>query len=211
MRDATRVKALCKAGKPSERLTTVCAQPSRTKLPFWAICQTRGIRLEWRQAIDGLAEELFLIVATVSLPGLLPTPPVCSHFPKRPAVGPGADYQEFSPWVLSSLHRHRFSACRGHGRSFPVHRIYCVGRNYEGTCQNGVYRTRASLFSQTQMPSLRWTPAPGQRPHPSLTHSLHHEIRTGGGHWKGGKNILAADARLHFGYAVGLDAACKTR
>jgi fumarylpyruvate hydrolase len=92
---------------------------------------------------------------------------------------------------------------------FPVHRIYCVGRNYEE-------HAKEMGFTGREPPFFFLKPADaivavdagstGSIPYPSLTHNLHHEIELVVAIGKGGKNIKAADAHRHiFGYAVGLD------
>lgn len=92
---------------------------------------------------------------------------------------------------------------------FPVHRIYCVGRNYED-------HAKEMGFSGREPPFFFMKPADalvvvnagetGSMPYPSLTKNLHHEIELVVAIGKGGKDIKAADAQQHiFGYAVGLD------
>ena len=92
---------------------------------------------------------------------------------------------------------------------FPVHRIYCVGRNYEE-------HAKEMGFSGREPPFFFMKPADaivavdageiGLFPYPSLTANLHHETELVVAVGKGGKNIQAADATQHiFGYAVGLD------
>ena len=97
----------------------------------------------------------------------------------------------------------------GQAARFPVHRIYCVGRNY-------VEHAKEMGFTGLEPPFFFLKPATalvvvdagatGKLPYPSLTQSFHHEIELVVAIGKGGKNILAADAHQHiFGYAVGLD------
>ena len=95
----------------------------------------------------------------------------------------------------------------GHG--FPVHRIYCVGRNY-------VEHAKEMGFTGREPPFFFMKPADaivavaegeiGQVPYPSLTRSLHHEVELVAAIGVGGRDIKAADAMRHiWGYAVGLD------
>ncbi|MEO9101731.1 MAG: fumarylacetoacetate hydrolase family protein [Burkholderiaceae bacterium] len=97
----------------------------------------------------------------------------------------------------------------GQSARFPVHRVYCVGRNY-------VEHAKEMGFTGREPPFFFLKPATsvvvvdagqtGQLPYPSLTKSLHHEIELVVAIGKGGKNIKAADAHKHiFGYGVGLD------
>ncbi|MGZ5186946.1 MAG: fumarylacetoacetate hydrolase family protein [Caldimonas sp.] len=95
------------------------------------------------------------------------------------------------------------------GETFPVHRIYCVGRNYvEHAIEMG--------FTGREPPFFFLKPADavipvaegevGRMPYPSLTKSLHHEVELVVAIGTGGREIKAADAMRHvWGYAVGLD------
>ena len=92
---------------------------------------------------------------------------------------------------------------------FPVHRIYCVGRNYEE-------HAKEMGFTGREPPFFFLKPADallvihagelGTMRYPSLTQNLHHEVELVVAIGTGGVNIKAADAHKHiFGYAVGLD------
>jgi fumarylpyruvate hydrolase len=92
---------------------------------------------------------------------------------------------------------------------FPVHRIYCVGRNYEEHAKEmGGTGREAPFFFMKPADALLYA-APGttvQMPYPTLTANLHHEIELVVAIGTGGRNIAVADAHQHiFGYAVGLD------
>jgi fumarylpyruvate hydrolase len=97
----------------------------------------------------------------------------------------------------------------GQSDRFPVHRIYCVGRNYEEHAKEmGFTGREAPFFFLKPADTLVVVDAgqTGQMPYPSLTGNLHHEIELVVAIGKGGKNIRATDALQHiFGYAVGLD------
>ena len=95
------------------------------------------------------------------------------------------------------------------GAQFPVHRIYCVGRNY-------VEHAKEMGFSGREPPFFFMKPADavlavaegqtGQMPYPTLTKDLHHEVELVVAIGTGGRNIAAGDAMKHvWGYAVGLD------
>ena len=97
----------------------------------------------------------------------------------------------------------------GQPARFPVHRIYCVGRNYED-------HAKEMGFTGREPPFFFMKPADavvvvdagttGSMAYPTLTKNLHHEIELVAAIGTGGKNIKAADAHKHiFGYAVGLD------
>jgi fumarylpyruvate hydrolase len=97
----------------------------------------------------------------------------------------------------------------GRSERFPVHRIYCVGRNYAEHAQE-------MGFSGREPPFFFMKPADavlvvnagqtGRLPYPTLTSSFHYELELVAALGMGGRHIAAADARAHvFGYAVGLD------
>ena len=97
----------------------------------------------------------------------------------------------------------------GKAERFPVHRIYCVGRNYEEHAKEmGFTGREPPFFFMKPADSVLVVNAgeTGDMPYPSLTKNLHHEIELVVAIGKGGKNISAADAMSHvYGYAVGLD------
>ena len=92
---------------------------------------------------------------------------------------------------------------------FPVHRIYCVGRNYEEHAKEMGFTGREPPFFFMKPADAIVVAPPGATtplPYPSLTTNLHHEIELVVAIGKGGKNIAAVDALSHiYGYAVGLD------
>jgi fumarylpyruvate hydrolase len=92
---------------------------------------------------------------------------------------------------------------------FPVHRVYCVGRNYEEHAKEmGFTGREPPFFFLKPTDSLVVVDAgqTGRMPYPSVTKNLHHEIELVVAIGLGGKNIAAADAAKHiYGYAVGLD------
>ena len=97
----------------------------------------------------------------------------------------------------------------GNGESFPVRRVYCVGRNYvEHAIEMG--------FTGREPPFFFMKPADavlvvadgevGRMTYPSLTKSLHHEVELVAAIGTAGRDIAAADAMRHvWGYAIGLD------
>ena len=97
----------------------------------------------------------------------------------------------------------------GQPEQFPVHRIYCVGRNYEEHAKEMGYTGREPPFfflKPADALVVVHDGATGHIPYPSLTANFHHEIELVVAIGKGGRNIKAADAMGHvFGYAVGLD------
>ncbi len=97
----------------------------------------------------------------------------------------------------------------GSGASFPVHRIYCVGRNYEEHAKEMGHSGREPpFFFMKPADAVLFVPdgQTGSMPFPSLTNNLHHEIELVVAIGTGGARIPAAQALQHvFGYAVGLD------
>ncbi len=92
---------------------------------------------------------------------------------------------------------------------FPVHRIYCVGRNYAEHAQEMGHSGREPPFFFMKPADAVLVAEPGSvtpLPYPSLTHNLHHELELVVAIGTGGKNIAVEQAENHiFGYAVGLD------
>lgn len=95
------------------------------------------------------------------------------------------------------------------GRNFPVHRIYCVGRNYaEHAIEMGATGREPPFFflkpADTVLPVAEGVR--GQMPYPSLTRNLHHEVELVVAIGVGGRDIAPEQAAAHiWGYAVGLD------
>lgn len=92
---------------------------------------------------------------------------------------------------------------------FPVHRIYCVGRNYEDHAKEMGFTGREPPFFFAK-PADAVLPVPagktGELPYPPQTANLHHEIELVVAIGRRGRDIAAADAAGHiWGYAVGLD------
>ena len=97
----------------------------------------------------------------------------------------------------------------GRAERFPVHRVYCVGRNYEDHAKEMGFTGREAPFFFLKPADAIVVADAGQTatiPYPSLTKNLHHEIELVVAIGTGGANIAAADAHQHIlGYAVGLD------
>ena len=95
------------------------------------------------------------------------------------------------------------------GRSFPVHRVYCVGRNYVEHAKEMGHTGREPPFFFLK-PADAILPvadgATGEMAYPGLTSNLHHEIELVVAIGRGGRDIAPADAGQHvWGYAIGLD------
>jgi fumarylpyruvate hydrolase len=97
----------------------------------------------------------------------------------------------------------------GRPEQFPVHRIYCVGRNYEEHAKEMGFTGREPPFFFLKPADAIVPVAAGETgtmAYPTLTKNLHHEIELVVAIGTGGKNIKAADAKKHiYGYGVGLD------
>ncbi len=95
------------------------------------------------------------------------------------------------------------------GGSFPVRRIYCVGRNYEEHAKEMGFTGREPPFFFMKPADAIVNVAEGTTggiPYASGTSNLHYEIELVAAIGIGGANIKAADAMKHvWGYAVGLD------
>lgn len=95
----------------------------------------------------------------------------------------------------------------GSSASFPVHRIYCVGRNFADHAREmgaSVDRGQPVFFMK---PADAAVPGGGDLPYPGATSDLHHEVElvVALGRDADGE-IDAADAEaLVLGYGVGLD------
>jgi fumarylpyruvate hydrolase len=91
---------------------------------------------------------------------------------------------------------------------FPVHRVYCVGRNYEEHAREMGFTGREPpfFFAKPADALLPVTDGTGEMPYPPQTANLHHEIELVVAIGRGGRDIPAAEAPAHiWGYAVGLD------
>jgi fumarylpyruvate hydrolase len=93
---------------------------------------------------------------------------------------------------------------KGSDKLFPIHRIYCVGRNYhEHTREMGGDTKDPPFFFQKNPDNVA---TDGTFRYPPATENVHHEIELVVALRSGGANIKAADAVQHiFGYAVGID------
>jgi fumarylpyruvate hydrolase len=97
----------------------------------------------------------------------------------------------------------------GQSERFPVHRVYCVGRNYAEHAQEMGHSGReAPFFFLKPVDALHIVAETDtvNLPYPAATQDLHHEIELVVALASGGRDIAVADALSHvYGYAVGLD------
>ena len=106
----------------------------------------------------------------------------------------------FAPHSLPTL------PIRDSNKVFPVHRIYCVGRNYaEHAIEMGHDPNKEPPFFFQKNPDNLLAEGAGF-PYPAKTKDVHHEIEMVVALKSGGRDIPIAKALGHvFGYAVGLD------
>jgi fumarylpyruvate hydrolase len=97
-------------------------------------------------------------------------------------------------------------AVAGTDRRFPVHRIYCVGRNYAAHVKEmGKSPERDPPFFFTK-PADAVVPSGAEIDYPPRTENLHHEIELVVAIGAGAKNVSVSDALdIVWGYAVGND------
>lgn len=98
----------------------------------------------------------------------------------------------------------------GSSDTFPVRRVYCVGRNYAAHAREmGFDPDREPPFFFCKPADAVVPVAEGatlELPYPAETSNYHYEIELVAAIGKGGSNITLADAPSHvWGYAVGLD------
>jgi fumarylpyruvate hydrolase len=96
-------------------------------------------------------------------------------------------------------------AVAGTTARFPVHRIYCVGRNYLAHVREfgNDEKNRPFFFAKANNMIVE---DGSTVPYPPLTSNYHHEVELVAAIGKGGANILVESALGHvFGYAIGFD------
>ena len=121
--------------------------------------------------------------------------------PTEPSIPSGMSSEYvIAPPAVPSL------AVRGSDRRFPVHRIYCVGRNYAAhAIEMGHDPDREPPFFFQKSPDTL-LPGGSDFPYPDKTEDVHYELELVVALKSGGKNIPSANAlECVFGYAVGLD------
>jgi fumarylpyruvate hydrolase len=94
----------------------------------------------------------------------------------------------------------------GTEQRFPVHRIYCVGRNYADHVREMGSDPKAEppVFFTKPADAIVASGAPV--PYPPRTDNLHYEVELVVAIARAGRNIAASQALAHvFGYAVGND------
>ena len=96
-------------------------------------------------------------------------------------------------------------ATANNGALFPVHRIYCVGRNYAAHAREMGADEREPPFFFAK-PADAIVPDGATIPYPPATKNFHHEIELVVAIGKAGVDIPVESALDHvYGYAVGVD------
>ncbi len=98
----------------------------------------------------------------------------------------------------------------GSSETFPVRRIYCIGRNYAAHAREmGSDPNREPpFFFQKPSDAIQYVAVgtTADHPYPALTKNYHYEIELVAALGKGGRNVPVEDAlSLVYGYTVGLD------
>lgn len=97
---------------------------------------------------------------------------------------------------------------KGTHQLFPIHRIFCVGRNYMAHAKEmgtTIDKTQQEPFYFLKHPSS-YVPSGAEMPYPTRTNNLHYEMEFVVAISKSGANISQQDATNHiFGYGCGLD------
>jgi fumarylpyruvate hydrolase len=113
---------------------------------------------------------------------------------------------DHQPAYLFAPHAQPALAVQHDERRFPVHRIFCVGRNYADHAREmGVDpKTTPPVFFMKPATALVIEQA--ELAFPVATHNLHHEVELAVGLSKGGQNLTLEQAEHCVGgYAVALD------
>jgi len=91
---------------------------------------------------------------------------------------------------------------------YPVHRVYCIGRNYEEHAKEMGFTGREPpfFFAKPADALLPVADGTGEMPYPPETNNLHHEMELVVAIGRRGRRIAAVDAPSYiWGYSVGLD------
>ncbi len=96
-------------------------------------------------------------------------------------------------------------AVAGTTKTYPVRRIWCVGRNYIEHIREMGQDERLPPFYFAKAADMI-VPDGGTVPYPTLTKDMHHEVELVVAIKTGGRNIPVEKANDHiYGYAVGID------
>ena len=91
-------------------------------------------------------------------------------------------------------------------KRFPIHRIYCVGRNYADHAREMGHNPDEEPPFFFLKPADVIVESGGAFPYPTHSEDVHHEVELVVALHTGGREISSVDALQHvFGYAVGID------
>jgi fumarylpyruvate hydrolase len=97
-------------------------------------------------------------------------------------------------------------AISGSEQRFPIHRIYCVGRNYAEHAREMGHDPKKELPFFFSKPADAVVSGARALPFPPHTAELHHEVELVVALHQRGVNVRVSDAAaMIFGYAVGID------
>lgn len=95
---------------------------------------------------------------------------------------------------------------QGGDHEFPVHRIYCIGRNYAEHAREMGHAPDKGQPIFFMKPADAVLPLPAEIRYPSATQNLHHEVELVAALREGGEDLHLDQAReAIYGYAVGVD------
>lgn len=95
---------------------------------------------------------------------------------------------------------------RGSEQRFPVHRIYCIGRNYEAHAKEMAATINIETPVFFMKPADALIIGNADVPYPSSTVDLHHEVEFVAALGSGGGNLAPEQARATvIAYGIGLD------
>lgn len=94
-----------------------------------------------------------------------------------------------------------------HDAHFPVHRIYCVGRNFAEHAREMGAEVERGIPVFFMKPADAVLPGGGEQPYPSATSDLHHEVELVVAIGRDATGVIAREeaADYVFGHALGLD------
>lgn len=94
----------------------------------------------------------------------------------------------------------------GSGKKFPIHRIYCIGRNYAEHIKEMSEKQEEDMPMFFQKPADAIVLTGGTMPYPGETENLHYEMELVAAIGKEGYKVSEDEALdLVFGYTVGMD------